>query len=384
MASEDSYRCVDCGARVPRDEVRCAHCGHEHVDAEELWAIGVLSPPVFLMFAVLVLWALDTLAPQAFGVLGPRSVVTVVAALWSVAFLQFTWDHLRYRRAVRPAGVSLDPTAWLAAAPDDATEAVERLRVTVRVGAGIALVGVLGGLADPGAGYGLALTLAEAAGVGLLCFAGVSTYRLREVLRLRSHVRRTVARTARTVESVAGRVVADGRRAVTGLAPYVADVARGSRSVARDARRAAVRLEAGAGSVADGLAAAAGGADATELADALTFRWEDATASMERHWPAWGVVGVVEIWVVAFETGVGVTYLTETMLLTWLAYSYFLFEDVAVTRERYDWDPWWWAYSVAGLLPIVNIGVGATYLLRRELIRRNTPADGDDTEPATG
>lgn len=379
----DRFACVSCGEPVPVDEVECPACGYGHVDTEELWAIGVLSPPVFLLFAVLVLWALDTFLPTAFGTLGPRGVVLVVAVLFAAPLAQFLRDHVAYRRAVADARGT--PGLVPPAGEPSVTERLERLVVTARVGAAAVLVARLGGTVGTGPGYATALRIAGIAGGVLLLHAGATTYRLRQELRLRKHLARLHGAAHRAVAVGVRRTVAGTRTVVTGLAPYVADVVRGSRSVAADVRTLAAdartfarRVDAARRRLSERRAVPVGREGAAVTAERAERLWALSLASMERHWPAWGVAGVVELWVVAFETGVGVTYITETMLATWLSYTYFLFEDVAITRERYDWDPWWWSYSVGGLLPIVNIGVGTVYLLRRELVRRAVV--GDETE----
>lgn len=372
----DRFACVSCGDPVPVDDVTCPTCGYGHVDGEELWAIAVLSPFVFLLFGVLVLWALDTFLPTAYGALGPRAVVLLIAVLFAAPLAQFLRDHVAYRRAVADArgrGGHWPPRASVPAL----AERLDRLTLTLRVGAAAVLLGRIAAPFEPGPGYATALRIAELAGGVLLLHAGAETYRLREELRLREHLLQTVRRSRELTSAGASRGIAAIRAIATGLAPYVGEVARGSRSVAADVGTAATRVEAALHrlervrrrlSERRAVPVGRGGAEAT--ATRIQRSWRRSLSSVERHWPAWGVTGIVELWIVSFATGIGVTFLTETMLVTWIAYTYFLFEDVAVTRERYDWEPWWWAYSITGLLPIVNIGVGTVYLLRRELVRR--------------
>lgn len=380
----ERFRCVACRSSLPVGMLDCEGCGYRHVDAEELWAIAVISPAIFQLFAVLVLWALSAFAPVADTVVGPRGVVAALGGLWGLALLQFGKDHLDYRRAIADVDDDRRRAALWGRRPgqEDRTGRIERLRVTARLGAAAALAGQVGLAVEPGPGYAEALGIGGLAGVAVLAYGGVETYRLRAVLRPRMHVERWFGRRRRdwrrTVAALR-RVAARARRGVAllvvGTAPYVAEAVRGSRSVIRDVREVLRTAEAERRRVTGAVADRFSRERWPREIPTVRVRWRTAVASMEQHWPAWGVVAVVELWTVLFVTGAGTSFLAETMLTTWLGYTYFLFEDDAVVQEHYDWEPWWWGYSVAGLLPILNIGIGTVYVIRREMVRRGVAGE---------
>lgn len=86
-----------------------------------------------------------------------------------------------------------------------------------------------------------------------------------------------------------------------------------------------------------------------------------------------GIAGLVVIWIGFFALTSSVpspngpfqVIIGVVMVIAWIGLPALLYMDAQQVSRENDWGPWWPAYVIPSIIPLINVVPGILYLLRR-------------------